>query len=53
MDVSTMTAATPVADFDLEDSLASLVETASCCAEVGHGGFFPNLTFEDYDTDTH
>ena len=49
-DVSTTTAMTESAHaVDVDEFLASLADTGSCCAEVGLGGFFPNLSRDDLD----
>lgn len=48
--MSTTTAVTEsVHDADVDEFLASLVETGSCCAEVGPGGFFPGMRPDDLD----
>lgn len=48
--MSTMTAMTEsVHDADVDEFLASLVESGSCCAEVGLGGFLPGMRPDDLD----
>lgn len=50
-DMSTMTRMTDPTDdvVDVDEVLASMVESGSCCAEVGLGGFLPSMPSESLD----
>ncbi|MBK7721925.1 MAG: hypothetical protein IPI32_06790 [Austwickia sp.] len=48
--MSTLTAMTDQArEVEVDEVLSALIDTGSCCAEVGLGGFLPGLIAEDSD----